>query len=256
MDAEQKALKLLRLVYRLKDARKLLAILHYYDTYLKAGESVILPWPPKREKSRALNDDWRDALIAINRLLGLVVKTTKSGKKQKHLRYYLARNREVWRTVQVRLTALPRSFNTDIGNDESPGISWTALKKGHRPKYDEPGGNQVAEQTHERQRAEQELDALLFSPSVERRFKSLPVSFKMTPKLEELAAEFGPIFVERVKAYLVRNIDPKTQRWYVAEHRRPGAAPAPEAKPAPPSEVTVNQFAKAFLNKAQYPSEW
>lgn len=227
VEIDQNTLKLLRRVYRLDDPRKLLAILRYYDVHLKAGESVILPWPPKREKSREMSDGLMDALIAVNRLLGLVVKSTKSGKKQTHLRYYLARNREVWRTVQVRLAALP--------------------------SYHEPGGNHAANQAHERQRAEQQLDALLFSPATEHRFKNLPVSFKMTPKLEELAAELGPLFVKRVKTFLTRKIDPKILAWYAREHERLEADQSHKMKPAPlPSEVTVSQFAKAFLRKIEY----
>ena len=119
--------KKFRLSNRLKDPRKLIAALRYYDANLKPGQWVELK-PPRREGYRKLNPGWSNSLTAARRILGVVARRMRitpleelmlsdkakreitprftgvplrDGKGRPRLAFYL--RRDVWETIQARL---------------------------------------------------------------------------------------------------------------------------------------------------------
>jgi hypothetical protein len=153
------------LAQRLRDPRKLLAALSYYDKHLRPGEWTILSWPPPH-KSRGFVAGWLDALKAARRILGVVTRQAKDerGKVLKgKLRYYL--RRDVWPTVQSRLGCV----------DSQPAVSTEGEELlGFKP---------LEEIKLEREQFERELDFIdaLFSEISEQKFKSLSKGFRLSP---------------------------------------------------------------------------
>ena len=222
---EERLRRRVRLAHNLNDERKLLLAIRYYEQHLPIGEWKRLG-PPRRQKSKKLNPrvQWRDHLTAARRLLGIRSRKIINEKGKRCTEYSLSR--EAWQAVQIRLAM-----------DVPP-------RQGYTP-------------------AAQAFDDALLNPKTKERFRAVRADFKLNPAVQELAAELGAVLIERARSFLLKEIDPQTLAWYASERRRMEAAPTPEVKPAPapkakpaPSNPTVKQFAKAFLNKAQYPSEW
>ena len=183
---EKRVRRKYELAKRLNDPRKLIASLRYYDAHLVPQKWIVLPWPPRREKSRKLSPGWHDALKAARRILGIVVRRARDEHGKPCFMYYL--RQEVWRRIQSRLV-----FSED-----------------QLLRTQEPEGLYLSEEATDRSRRFQmewgmDLSDRLSDPQLACKFKRLPAKFKMTAQLEEMASDLGPLFLDRAQAYLSKD---------------------------------------------------
>jgi hypothetical protein len=218
---------LYKLSRRLKelDQPKILMCLRFFEAVLKPGESVCLRWPLRREKSRKLNRAWRRSLQAAMRLLRLVTTKAEDEHGRKCLKLFV--RHDVWHYVWELVF-----YKEEPANSTESLVSWDALKKGYHPVQTEKfEWADERDKRLKRERTNQKFDALLANPRTELRFRHLPVAFKVSaPGLCELSNEFGPLFLERLKAALCRDLDQATQEAFARKLAMRSANPPWEKK--------------------------
>jgi len=249
---EKSARKKHELAQRLDDPRKVIASLRYYDAYLVPQKWTVLPWPPRREKSRKVNSSWSDGLTAARRVLGIVVRRARDENGKPCFMYYLGQ--EVWRRLQSSL-----DFSQyPLLRTQGPEVLY------------------LSEEAADRMRRSQmewgmDFSDRLSDPQLECKFKRLPAKFKMTAQLEELASDLGPLFLVRVQSYLSKDYDelaarsPERVRGLEqsrSEHlaRAQAEPPRPEIFQMPTTQKELNQLytqglraaVRGFMNKIRF----
>jgi hypothetical protein len=223
------------------DVPRILAMLRHLDARLEAGKWISLRWPLHREKSRPLSQPWKRAFKVASRLLHLKIKWACDERGKPIVRLYLARNRDVWSLLEIRLTFF---------ESQPPGES-TESELGFKP---------LEEIKRERELAKREIafQCGLARVDTKLKFKSLPAGPKLTKQSEELARKFGgelgPLFLERVKAHLSEDYErlrlPRRPRF---ERLKPAEKPPPPPKePSTGKEMALaakNQIRRQILRQ-------
>jgi hypothetical protein len=216
------------------DVPRIVAMLRHLDARLKAGEWIGIRWPLHREKSRAISQPWKRAFKAAARLLHLKIKWACDERGKPIVKLYLARNRDVWSLVRIRLTFI---------ESQPPGGSTESDELGFKP---------LEEIKRERKLFARKIafQCVLAREDTELKFKGLPAGPKLTKQSQELgrkfADELGPaILLQHIKADLSEDYE------RLELPRRPRfERPKPTEKPPPPPKepATGKELALAAKN--------
>lgn len=241
------ALKKYRLAQRLKDPRKLIGALRYYNANLKPGQWVELK-PPCRERSRALNRSWDTALRAARRILHMAVRLRWDIQTSKPvLSYYIAS--PVWHFVTSRLgVSAPASgrHGNSRRDKQQPGTLRDLVHEHQAQTQRRLSLNTETPEERKRRLEAERFETALRSEEIAQAFHDLPPGWKMTKELEALTSELGPLLLERAKAYLSRDYE-RLVPPSALMRQEPERTPA-QTQPQP-EKVTVADFAKRFLDK-------